>query len=45
MGALIIAEQIGNLDERARELAVEYKWSLQDVYDLWFSPETDLNLS
>lgn len=42
MGQLIIARQIGNLDQRAYELAAEFGWSIQDVYELYHSPETAL---
>ena len=38
LAALIVAEQLGNFDARANELAAEYNWNVQDVYTLWFSP-------
>jgi hypothetical protein len=39
IGHLIIAEQFGTFDQRAKELAVEYRMPLREVYDLWHSPK------
>jgi hypothetical protein len=38
LSTLIVAEQLGNFEERAKELAVEYGWDLREVYTLWYSP-------
>lgn len=39
IGELLVAEQWGNFDQRARELAAEYNWPIQDIYELWHSPK------
>ena len=38
LSTLITAEQLGNFDETARALAVEYDWDIRDIYTLWKSP-------
>jgi hypothetical protein len=40
LGSLIIAEQLGNFDQRAKELAIEHNMSLREIYELWLSPPT-----
>lgn len=40
---LIGAEQFGDFDKRALELSAEFNWPIQDVYELWHSPETGLS--
>src|SRR5262245_18974005 len=39
MQRLIRAEQLGALDETARNLAMEFDWGLREVYELWHSPD------
>lgn len=41
--SLIAAEQIGDFDQTAKELAALHNWSLKEIYDLWHSPETALS--
>jgi hypothetical protein len=38
LSRLIVAEQLGNFDATARELANEFSWDIRDVYTLWHSP-------
>lgn len=38
LSRLIVAEQLGNFDVTARELANEFSWDIRDVYTLWHSP-------
>lgn len=38
LSRLIVAEQLGNFDETAYELASEFDWDVRDVYTLWHSP-------
>ena len=38
LSRLIVAEQLGNFDETAYELADEYDWDVREVYTLWHSP-------
>ncbi len=38
LSRLIVAEQLGNFDETARDLAIEFNWDVRDVYTLWHSP-------
>jgi len=38
LSRLIVAEQLGNFDETARDLAIEFNWDIRDVYTLWHSP-------
>jgi hypothetical protein len=35
LSGLAIAEQLGNFDQRAYELAEEYDWDPREVYTLW----------
>lgn len=39
---MAVAEQLGNRDQRAKELAVEYNKDIREVYEIWFSPEVHL---
>jgi hypothetical protein len=38
LSRLIVAQQLGNFDETARDLAIEFNWDVRDVYTLWNSP-------
>lgn len=38
LSRLIVAEQLGNFEETASDLAVEFNWDIRDVYTLWHSP-------
>lgn len=38
LSRLAVAKQLGNFDEEAHALSIEFDWNIRDVYTLWFSP-------